>query len=69
MTARGSDAAQARARCDALAEAMRARLGIDVYGSDDDSLAVVVGRLLVAQGATVAVLLATPSQNWARMYR
>ena len=55
LTARGTDAAEARARCGALAGAMRARLGIDVYGVDDESLAVVVSRLLVARGATVAL--------------
>ena len=55
LTARGADAAAARARCDALAIAMRGRLGIDVYGVDDDSLAVVVSRLLVARGATLAI--------------
>jgi nicotinamide-nucleotide amidase len=33
---------------------MRARLGIDLYGADDETLAGVVGRLLVARGATVA---------------
>jgi nicotinamide-nucleotide amidase len=55
LTARGTDAAEARARCEALAGAMRARLGIDVYGADDESLAVVVSRLLVARGATVAL--------------
>jgi len=38
-----------------LADAMRARLGTDVYGTDDESLALVVSRLLVARGATVAV--------------
>ncbi len=55
LTARGKDAAEARARCGALAGAMRARLGIDVYGADDESLAVVVSRLLVARAATVAL--------------
>jgi len=55
LTARGADVAEARARCGALAGAMRARLGIDVYGVDDESLALVVSRLLVARGATVAL--------------
>ena len=55
LTARGSDAAEAQARCEAIAFAMRARLGIDVYGANDESLAVVVSRLLVARGATVAI--------------
>ncbi len=55
VTARGTNAAEAHARCGALAAAMRARLGIDVYGVDDESLAVVVSRRLVARGATVAL--------------
>jgi nicotinamide-nucleotide amidase len=54
VTARGADAAEARARLTALTQAMRARLGIDLYGADDETLAGVVGRLLVARGATVA---------------
>ena len=55
LTARGANADDARARLLTLAGAMRARLGIDVYGADDESLAVVVSRLLVARGATVAM--------------
>jgi nicotinamide-nucleotide amidase len=55
VTARGADAAEARARLAALTGTMRARLGIDLYGSDDETLAGVVGRLLAARGATVAV--------------
>jgi len=55
LTARGEDAVEARARRDALAAAMRGRLGIDVYGADDESLAIVVSRLLAARGATVAL--------------
>jgi nicotinamide-nucleotide amidase len=55
LTARGATASDARERLATLAHAMRARLGIDLYGVDDESLAVVVSRLLVAQGATVAV--------------
>jgi nicotinamide-nucleotide amidase len=54
VTARGADAAEAHARLAALTQAMRARLGIDLYGADDETLAGVVGRLLVARGATVA---------------
>ncbi len=54
LTARGSDAADARARLSSLAEAMRARLGVDLYGADGDTLAGVVARLLAARGATVA---------------
>jgi nicotinamide-nucleotide amidase len=33
---------------------MRARLGLDLYGVDDETLPRVVGRLLGARGATVA---------------
>jgi nicotinamide-nucleotide amidase len=55
LTARGADVAEAKGRLLRLATTMRARLGIDVYGVDDESLAVVVSRLLVAQAATVAV--------------
>jgi nicotinamide-nucleotide amidase len=55
VTARGADAVEARARLAALTAAMRARLGIDLYGSDDETLAGVVGRLLAERGATVAV--------------
>ena len=54
LTARGADAAKARERLAALAGAMRARLAIDCYGADDETLAGVVGRLLAARGATVA---------------
>jgi len=54
LTARGAGAAEARERLDALAGAMRARLGIDFYGADDETLAGVVGRLLAVRGATVA---------------
>jgi len=55
VTAKGHDPADARARCDALTAAMRERLGADVYGVDDESLAVVVSRLLMARAATVAL--------------
>ena len=55
LTARGSDAAEAQARLLSLAGAMRARLGIDLYGADDETLSVVVGRLLASRSATVAV--------------
>jgi nicotinamide-nucleotide amidase len=55
LTARGSDPREARSRLTALADAMRGRLGIDLYGADDESLPVVVSRLLRVRGATVAV--------------
>jgi len=55
LTARGNDAASARQRLSGLAGAMRERLGVDVYGSDHDTLAAVVGALLATKGATVAI--------------
>jgi nicotinamide-nucleotide amidase len=55
LTARGADAVDARRRLVGLAEAMRARLGVDCYGVDDESLAVAVSRLLVVKGQSVAV--------------
>jgi nicotinamide-nucleotide amidase len=55
VTARGADATEAQARLSGLTDAMRARLGIDLYGVDGDTIASVVGRLLVARDATVAV--------------
>jgi nicotinamide-nucleotide amidase len=55
VTARGADEAEARARLAALTGAMRARLGIDLFGSNEETLAGVVGHLLAARGATVAV--------------
>lgn len=45
----------AHADVEALASAMRARLGRDVYGEGNDTIASVTGRLLEARGATVAV--------------
>ena len=54
LTARGPDATAARARLAELAGTMRTRLGDDLYGADDDTLAVVVSRLLAASGETVA---------------
>ncbi len=53
--ARDADPVQARAKLARLSQAMRARLGVDVYAEGDDSLAAVVGRALMARGATVAV--------------
>jgi nicotinamide-nucleotide amidase len=55
LTARGPEDSDVRRRLAALAGAMRDRLGVDVYGVDDESLALVVGRLLASRGATVAV--------------
>jgi len=55
LTARGSAAGEADERVDSLASAMRERLGRDVYGTGDDTLASVTGRLLAERSATVAV--------------
>jgi nicotinamide-nucleotide amidase len=54
LTAAGADAAGAAARLAVLADTMRARLGIDLYGEGDDTLASVTGALLAARKATVA---------------
>lgn len=54
LTARGPDAAGARARLAELAGTMRARLGDDLYGADGETLATVVSRLLATRGATLA---------------
>jgi len=54
LTARGSGGGEARARLAALEAQMRGRLGRDLYGAGDDTLAAVVGRLLLARQATVA---------------
>ena len=51
VTARGGNA---EARLAALVAEMRARLGNDCFGADGDTLQSVAGRLLLAQGATVA---------------
>jgi nicotinamide-nucleotide amidase len=55
LTARGADASDAKARLAAVAGAMRGRLGVDVYGADEESLAGVVLRLLSARGATLGL--------------
>jgi len=54
LRAEGRDGAEARARLDALDAELVRRLSADVYGRDDDSLASVVGALLLAQRRTVA---------------
>lgn len=51
-TGSGSDAAEARLRT--LVAEMRARLGVDLFGENDDTLPAVVGRLLLRNAATVA---------------
>lgn len=55
VTARGAGPGEARARLDAFEDAVRARLGDDVYGLDDETLAGVVGALLHRRGETIAV--------------
>jgi nicotinamide-nucleotide amidase len=55
LSARGSTPQEAGERVARLEAAMRERLGRDVYGTGDDTLASVAGRLLAERGATVAV--------------
>ena len=54
LLAGGDDAGQARARIDGLDRAFSERLGQDLYGRDDETLAEVTGRMLVQRGASVA---------------
>jgi nicotinamide-nucleotide amidase len=54
VVARGTDSHDASARATKLSGAMRERLGDDVFGRDHDTLASVVGRLLLERRATVA---------------
>ncbi len=53
LTAKGS-LAEADALLDPLEERVRERLGDHVYGSGDDAMEVVVGRLLTERGRTLA---------------
>jgi nicotinamide-nucleotide amidase len=55
VTARGRDLAEASDRARALSLTMRERLGDDVYGIDDETLARVVGALLISHRATVGI--------------
>lgn len=55
LTARGTDAGEAARRLADLEAPMRARLGDDVFGTDDETLASVTGRALASRGLTVAV--------------
>ena len=55
LTARGVSDDDARSRLAGLNDRMRERLGVDLYGEGDATLAAVVGALLAARGATVAV--------------
>lgn len=54
LRARGADAAAARARLAGVEAEMRRRLGADLYGEDDATLASVVGERLRERGLTVA---------------
>jgi len=53
LTAKGSPT-EADALLDPLEERVRERLGDDVYGSGEDAMEVVVGRLLAERGRTLA---------------
>ena len=55
VTARGGDLSEAEQRVNALARTMRERLGEDVYGAGDETLASVVGALLLSRRASVAI--------------
>lgn len=54
VSATGSSSDEAGARLHDLAATMRARLGIDLFGENEDTLPGVVGSLLVRHSATVA---------------
>jgi nicotinamide-nucleotide amidase len=54
VVVRHREADEARRRLDELDAELRTRLGHHLYGTDNDSLAAVLGRALVAAGATVA---------------
>jgi nicotinamide-nucleotide amidase len=53
--ARAASAEEAEAKLDRVCEQIRERLGAIVYGEGDDTLPVVVGRLLRERGVTLAV--------------
>jgi nicotinamide-nucleotide amidase len=54
VSAKGQSPEAAAARLEELVSAMRARLGVDRYGENGDTLPGVVGQLLLARSATVA---------------
>jgi len=54
LLATADDAGQARARVDRLDRELAARLGLDLYGRDDETLAGIIGRMLVQRGDSVA---------------
>jgi len=53
--ARATSIAEADAKIERVAKAIRERLGDIIYGEDDEGLETIVGRLLVEQGRTLAV--------------
>jgi len=55
LLARGATRALAAAALQPVEAEVRAALGVDCYGQDDDLLETVVGRLLLARGFTVSV--------------
>jgi nicotinamide-nucleotide amidase len=54
LLADGDDTGEAQVRVDMLDRELSARLGADLYGRDDESLAEVTGHMLAGCGATVA---------------
>lgn len=55
LATKDRDETAATARLDALAAQIRERMGAHVYGVDEDTMEVVVGKALLAAGATCAV--------------
>jgi nicotinamide-nucleotide amidase len=55
ISARGSDSKKLEARINGVEKEIRSRLGDLVYGEGDESLAAVVGRMLVERKATLSV--------------
>ncbi len=55
LTAEGRTQEEARRRIETVETKMVAQAGEHIYGMDDDTLEEVVGRLLLAAGATVAI--------------
>lgn len=55
ITAKAQDDETARQMIDRVAESIRSRLGGLIYGEDNETLAEVVGRLLLTKGETIAL--------------
>jgi len=55
LVARGSSRQAAQGELEPVEDAVRSALAEDCYGSDEDTLEAVVGRLLIARALTVAV--------------